>query len=157
MAGEIGDWPCDGVSTLEEIASLRGIQAALQPKDAAQAASPGEEFSVAQVLKSAENGDEGVKSLLERMARTLGLVIGQMSRAFNPGKIILAGAFQSFGSAFLERLKTCYHETSRSADLPPLAVSDLGEFNGAIGAAALAVHQWKPDAKKESAKPKAKS
>jgi hypothetical protein len=48
----------------------------------------------------------------------------------------------------LERLRACFQEASRSTDLPPLAVSDLGEFNGAIGAAALAVHQWKPGAQK---------
>jgi hypothetical protein len=32
--------------------------------------------------------------------------------------------------------------------MPSLVVSDLGEFNGALGAAALAVHEWKPAAKK---------
>src|SRR5580658_8011057 len=57
LAGEIGDWPCDGASTLEEIASLRGIQAALNPRGSGQA-SPGEEFGMAQLLKAAENGDE---------------------------------------------------------------------------------------------------
>jgi len=153
-AGEIGDWPCaDGVagaalSTLEEIASLRGLQAALASNGAAQVAAEGAEFGVPQLLKAAQEGDETVRSLMDRVARTLGLVISQLNRAFNPGKIILAGALPAFGGAFLNRLGECFREASRSADLPPLAVSDLGEFNGAIGAAALAVHQWQPESER---------
>ena len=154
LAGEIGDWPCadgeagEGVSTLEGIASLRGIQAALSSGGAAQMASEGEEFGVEQLVRAAQEGDERVRLLLDRAAKKLGLVISQLNRAFNPGKIILAGSFPAFGGAFLDRLRECFQEASRSADLPPLAVSDLGEFNGAIGAAALAVHQWKPGTEK---------
>jgi len=29
-------------------------------------------------------------------------------------------------------------------DIPMILNSTMGEFNGALGAAALAVHQWKP-------------
>jgi len=150
LAGEIGDWPCAdgesgaGVSTLEEIASLRGIRAALASNGAAQLAAEGEEFRVEHWVKAAQEGDEMVRILLDRVAKKLGLVISQLNRAFNPGKIILAGAFPALGGIFLDRLRECFQEASRSADLPPLAVSDLGEFNGAIGAAALAVHKWKP-------------
>jgi predicted NBD/HSP70 family sugar kinase len=154
LAGEIGDWPCASgeagasVSTLEEIASLRGLQTALAAGGAAHLAAAGEEFGVEQLLKAAQEGDETVRSLLDRVARTLGLVISQLNHAFNPGKIILAGIFPAFGGVFLERLGECFQHASRSADLPPLAVSDLGKFNGAIGAAALAVHQWKPGTEK---------
>jgi predicted NBD/HSP70 family sugar kinase len=154
LAGEIGDWPCAdgeadaGVSTLEEIASLRGIQAALAADGAAQLVAGGEEFGVEQLLRAVQEGDERVRILLDRAAQKLGLVISQLNRAFNPGKIILAGTFPALGGVFLDRLRECFQEASRSADLPPLAVSDLGEFNGAIGAAALAVHQWKPGTEK---------
>jgi N-acetylglucosamine repressor len=154
LAGEIGDWPCangesgDGVSTLEEIASLRALQLALIAGGADKLVAEGEEFGVEQLLKAARDGDETVRGFLDRVARTLGLVISQLNRAFNPGKIILAGTFPAFGGVFLDRLSECFQEASRSTDLPPLAMSDLGEFNGAIGAAALAVHQWKPGAEK---------
>jgi predicted NBD/HSP70 family sugar kinase len=150
QAGEIGDWPCAdgetgaGVSTLEEIASLRGIRAALAASGAARLAAEGHESGVEHWVKAAQEGNETVRSLLDRVAKKLGLVISQLNRAFNPGKIILAGAFPVLGDPFLQRLQECFQEASRSADLPPLAVSDLGEFNGAIGAAALAVQKWKP-------------
>jgi len=157
LAGEIGDWPCapaalDGqelpspLPTLEEIASLRGIQAFLAANGKANPlhAQLGAEFSLAQLLKAARDGDETIITLLERVTSTLGLVVSQLHRAFNPDKIILAGAFPAFGGAFLDRVKHSFQQFSRSDDMPPLVVSDLGEFNGALGAAALAVHEWKP-------------
>ncbi|HEY3860602.1 MAG TPA: ROK family transcriptional regulator [Verrucomicrobiae bacterium] len=149
LAGEIGDWPCaagdgsESVSTLEEIASLRGIQAALASSGAAHLAG-GHELSVTHLLKAAQDGDPAVQKLMERLARTLGLVMSQLNHAFNPGKIILAGAFPALGEPFLDRLRICFRQASRCEELPPVAGSALGEFNGAIGAAALAVHQWKP-------------
>jgi len=157
LAGEIGDWPCAPASlegadpsghlpTLEEIASLRGIQACLAAhgKEKPLYAQLGAEFSLARLLQAEREGDEMIVKLLERMASTLGLVAAQMNRAFNSGKIILAGAFPAFGGAFLERVRKSFQEFSRSEDLPRVVVSDLGEFNGALGAAALAVHEWKP-------------
>jgi N-acetylglucosamine repressor len=155
LAGEIGDWPCaqgvraDGtvaVQTLEEIASLRGIQAYLasQGRSHPLHAQLGGEFNLGQLLKAARDGDETIVKLLERIATTLGLVISQLNRAFNPGKIILAGVFPAFGAGFLEKVRHSFRDFSRSEDLPRLVVSDLGEFNGALGAAALAVHEWKP-------------
>jgi glucokinase len=152
LAGEIGDWPCvldtpgDGIATLEEIVSLRSIQAFLAGNGFSHPprAAAGPELDLAQLVRAGEAGDKAVQALLKRVARTLGLVISQLNRAFNPSKIILAGAFPAFGGAFLERLQEQFQTSSRTADLPPLVLSGLGEFNGAIGAAALAVHQWQP-------------
>jgi len=157
LAGEIGDWPCaptaplrpgssSRLPSLEEIASLRGIQAFLASNGHANPlhAQLGAEFSLAQLLKAARDGDETIIKLLERVASTLGLVACQLERAFNSGKIILAGAFPAFGSAFLERVRESLQESCHSEKPTHLVVSDLGEFNGALGAAALAVHEWKP-------------
>jgi predicted NBD/HSP70 family sugar kinase len=156
LAGEIGDWPCPPSAlgncssaerwpSLEEVASLRGMQTFLTTKGHKPLHMQlGSHFNLAQLLKGAQDGDETLVELLERVALTLGLVASQLNRAFNSGKIILAGAFPSFGNVFLDRLKQSFQQLSRSEDLPPLVVSDLGEFNGALGAAALAVHEWKP-------------
>jgi predicted NBD/HSP70 family sugar kinase len=148
LAGEVGDWPCvandqkhpDGFATLEEIASLRGIQASL----AGESSLAGGEFNISQLQKTAQEGNKNVEALLDRLARTLGLVLSQLNCAFNPGKIILAGVFPAFGNVFLEKLREHFRAASRAQELPRLVISDLGEFNGAIGAAALAVHEWKP-------------
>jgi hypothetical protein len=71
-----------------------------------------------------------------------------LERAFNSGKIILAGAFPAFGSTFLDQVRQSFQEFCHSEKAMHLVVSDLGEFNGALGAAALAVHEWKPVADK---------
>lgn len=156
LAGEIGDWPCASGSnggqpagslpTLEEIASLRGIQAHLAAtgKPNSLHAQLGAEFSLTHLLRAARAGDPLIVQLLETVATTLGLVASQLERAFNPDKIILAGAFPAFGAEFLGRVKQSFREFSRSDGTPALVVSDLGEFNGALGAAALALHEWKP-------------
>jgi N-acetylglucosamine repressor len=161
LAGEIGDWPCapsgcdgqprpDRLPSLEEVASLRGIQAFLiaDGKVHPEHAQLGADFSLAHLLKAVRDGDETVVQLLERVASALGLVCSQLNRAFNPGKIILAGAFPVLGVSFLDAVRRSFRQFSRTEDLPSLVVSDLGEFNGALGAAALAVHQWVPTSKK---------
>jgi hypothetical protein len=56
----------------------------------------------------------------------------------------LAGVFPAFGSAFLGLVEENFQKFSRGQELPALVVSDIGEFSGALGAAALAVHEWKP-------------
>jgi len=78
------------------------------------------------------------------VARTLGLLLSQLNRAFNPSMIIMAGGLTVFGNLFLERLKRNFQLFSPPGELPRVVNSSLGEFNGAIGAAALAVHEWKP-------------
>ena len=163
LAGEVGDWPCvpvpgrsesgtAQVQTLEEIASLRGIQTFLagHGKSNPLYAQLGADFNLAQLLKAARDGDDLILRYLDRMALTLGMLLGQLNRAFNPGKIILAGVFPVFGAAFLEKVRHGFREFSRSDELPRLVVTDLGEFNGALGAAALAVHEWRPVPNKRS-------
>jgi N-acetylglucosamine repressor len=84
-------------------------------------------------------------------ARTVGLVLSQLNCALNPVKVILSGEFPTFGTAFLERVTESFRETSPGGELPPLVISDLGKFNGAIGAAALAVQEWQPGAEARAA------
>jgi len=81
---------------------------------------------------------------LENAARTLTLVLSQLNLAFNPAKIILAGAITGFGETFLNQLKQNVAKFSQTAQIPEIVNSSLGDFNGALGAAALAVQQWKP-------------
>jgi predicted NBD/HSP70 family sugar kinase len=149
----VGDWPCfvnsnDGASSfvrLEEIASLRGIQASL----ATSSTLAGRAFDVSELHKAAKDGDKAIAALLECLARTIGQVISQLNCAFNPGKVILAGIFPAFGADFLEKLHEHFRSSSSADNLPRVSLSDLGEFNGAIGAAALAVHEWKPESQRK--------
>ncbi len=158
-AGEIGDWPCalyargNGASPakhctrLEEIASFESVQNRLALSVAPGPnllAAPGTEVSLAGLLQAAEAGDKAVLGILDRAAQTFGLALNQLNCAFNPEKIILAGVFTTFGDVFLRRLNQNLKAFAPDSGVPPVVNSKLGDFNGALGAAALAVHEWKP-------------
>jgi N-acetylglucosamine repressor len=81
---------------------------------------------------------------LDDAAQTFGLALNQLHCAFNPELVVLAGVFTAFGDLFLDRLNARLKDFAPRAGAPKVVNSKLGTFNGALGAAALAVHQWKP-------------
>ncbi len=148
-AGEIGDWPsalapraggkgCKGFATLEEVASFKSVQEELAPAGSKR------EVTVKQLVEAAQAGDKRVLQVLDNAARTFGLALAQLNCAFNPEKIIMAGAFTAFGDLFLDRLNHYAKDCLMEGSTMRVVNSTLGEFNGAFGAAALAVHEWKP-------------
>jgi hypothetical protein len=60
---------------------------------------------------------------------------------------VLAGVLTEFGDLFLSRLNQELAAFAPLAGAPKVVNSTLGRFNGALGAAALAVHEWKPVSK----------
>jgi len=160
-AGEIGDWPCvmervngaggsplgQPFTRLEDVASFKVVQnrlaaAARKQPDSSAAARP--EVPVEALVQAALAGDEIVLGFLDQVAHTFGQVLNQLNCAFNPQKIILAGAFTVFGDVFLRRLQQSLNTFAPPSGAPLVVNTQLGPFNGAIGAAALAVHEWKP-------------
>lgn len=117
VAGEIADWPC--------VQTVKGKETILRLEDVVS-------------LRALKNGD------LKHSARALATVLLQLNLAFNPAKIILAGAMTSVGQDFLNLVHENMKMISESSNVPQVRNSDLGDFNGALGAAALAVHHWKP-------------
>jgi N-acetylglucosamine repressor len=157
-AGEIREWPCTPAlngelpaasipfATLEETASFQAIRERLAHQERRGEAlqnTRGSDAVLAYLLAAVQEGDKEIIGMLEGMAETLALVVTQLNAALNPEKFILAGVFTALGNFFLERLQ---HYLQRFTPAPPPRVvnSELGDFNGALGAAALAVHQWKP-------------
>jgi glucokinase len=146
-AGEIGDWPCavgaangtsrspgkTTVARLEEIASLQSLRDHVAVPSGTE-----------RLVQAARAGDKGVLAFLDRVADAFGLALNQLNCAFNPEKIILAGTIAAFGDLFLERLERRLRSYAPPGGAPAVTASELGPFNGALGAAALAVHEWKP-------------
>jgi N-acetylglucosamine repressor len=143
-------WQCTGLMALEKIASIPAILNAVS-----QGITAGEST----ILKHVENpisfddvayafakGDPYVRSVLADVARTLGWVCAQLNSLFNPAKIILAGPLVELGDEFLEPLQTAVNQFCAESDeaVPVIVDSELGSFGGALGAAALALHEWKP-------------
>jgi N-acetylglucosamine repressor len=154
-AGEIGDWPCplangSGASVqgklftrLEEIASLQSLRSRLGMEPGSRTEGT-PEAPLEDLVHAALAGDRIVLEFLDGVAEVFGLVLNQLNCTFNPEKIILAGAFTSFGELFLGRLERSLTAFAPAGGAPPVVNSQLGPYNGAIGAAALAVHEWKP-------------
>lgn len=158
-AGEIRDWPCalaparNGATaaggpfaTLEEIASFQAIRQRLAQQEARGETlnARGTQGLLGYLLAGMEKGDKEILAMLEKIAEVLALVTAQLNSALNPEKFILAGALTVLGRHFLERLEFHLARFTPGMELPRIVNSELGEFNGALGAAALAVHQWKP-------------
>ncbi|MDB6028761.1 MAG: family transcriptional regulator [Verrucomicrobiales bacterium] len=118
LAGEIADWPC--------------------PESPASSGQSITRLEEAVSLRALKKGD------IAGAANVLATVLLQLNLAFNPAKIILAGAMTTFGEDFLNLIQENLKSLADSSEVPKVVNSQLGDFNGAIGAAALAVHHWKP-------------
>jgi N-acetylglucosamine repressor len=140
-AGEIGSWPNPvsvgpSAQTLEEAASLRAIL------EAASSAT-GRRMEITSLKAAIQLGDPRVQRVLEQAATVHAAICRQLQLLFDPERIIVVGPLAEFGSAVLSPILA---EANRRNPLPPVVVvnSTFGEFGGALGAAALALHRWKP-------------
>ncbi|WDI41632.1 ROK family transcriptional regulator [Bremerella sp. P1] len=157
LAGEIGNWPCERLEDdsrelvpLERIASVWAILDQLAARMAA-----GEKTALSlkrnrvvleDMLAAAEKQEPLVLDVLQSAASAVGRVIAQISLLLNPEKIIVAGPLAKLTDAFLEPIRQVVYPLSNTkhARAPRIVASEFGMHGGALGAAALAVHQWKP-------------
>jgi glucokinase len=150
LAGEIGGWPCGRGSTLEQRASISSLIATLET-----AARKGQATSLElrrdrlmldDVLRVARNGDALVLRALRRMGQTIGEVFAQLNLLLNPQRIIIGGPLASFEAEFVQVVRETVEPSaaSRHATMPVIVGSQLGEFAGALGGAALAARHWSP-------------
>ncbi|PQO26348.1 hypothetical protein C5Y96_20115 [Blastopirellula marina] len=157
LAGEIGNWPCewsvDGSPAfvpLERIASVRAIldRLARQITSGAKCAVPLKRNRVAleDMVTAAENEEALVLDVLQLAASVVGRVIAQISLLLNPEMVIVAGPLARLTAAFLEPIRQVVYPLSNTkhARAPRIVASEFDMHGGALGAAALAVHQWKP-------------
>jgi N-acetylglucosamine repressor len=141
-------WLCQPLQPLEQIASVPAILAAIAAQDGRtttiQLKNHAIEFE--QVVAAARAGDSLVTGVLKNVAQTLGWVVCQVNGLFNPQKIILAGPLVELGDTFLLPLQQAVDAfcAELHQEAPQVVDSELGSFNGALGAAALALHEWKP-------------
>jgi N-acetylglucosamine repressor len=168
QAGEIGRWRCPWPARpearffandesalaenmeLQEIASARAILAALerarQAKEKTVLAAHSEPLIFADVVRAAQQRDSLTTEVIGVAAEMLGVAVGQMVLTLNPSTVIFAGSLTLLGDTLLVPLRERVAkmlETS-GVDVPAIVNSTMGEYSGALGAAALAVHEWKP-------------
>jgi glucokinase len=167
-AGEIGrwrvPWPDSPVARLfcsrdeekapdaelEDVASARAMVAALEKarstREKTILARQRGPLAFSDVVRAAQQRDPITMQVLEASAEMLGRTVSQLIFALNPSKVILAGPLTSLGDSFLGPLRIAVKKALKAyeTDIPLILNSTMGEFNGALGAAALAVHQWNP-------------
>ncbi|MGE4488894.1 MAG: ROK family protein [Kiritimatiellales bacterium] len=161
-AGEIGSWRCPAfvvnngsVQTdspyieLEEAASVRAVLENLRTavKNGKSSSLPKSGLTVNHIIQAYQGGDPLTVAHLNKAADALGWLAGQIAVLLDPEKIIFSGAFMLLGKPFLDRIREAIseHVHLRHVKCPELAASELGEFNGALGAAAQIVHHWTPE------------
>lgn len=160
MAGEIGGWPCspaDGdphsplSNTLEHMASVRAVLQQLT--EAAQGGAKtslklrtNRTVTIEEMLHAARDGDPLVATVLRQTAAFIGWTICQINLLLNPEQIVIAGPLAELDHAFLKPVREVVEGLTPQlhARVPRIVASQIGEFGGALGAAALAVHHWRP-------------
>jgi glucokinase len=166
-AGEIGRWVCPKLPKagaffsnngevpgkkmeLQEVASVRAILGALE-----RARQAGKKtllsrregpLNFADVLDAAKQRDHLTLEIIGVAAETLSWAVSELSFVLNPSRVILAGPLTLLGETMLQPLREGAQELLQEsgADVPAIVNSTMGEYSGALGAAALAVHEWKP-------------
>jgi N-acetylglucosamine repressor len=142
-------WHCQALRPLEEIASIPAIIEAVSAavkKNRSSFFKNTKAIAFADIVVAARHGDETVRRVLENVAQSLAWIICHANTLVSPEKIILAGPLAELGDLFLAPLgKTVERFCSEFGHrIPAISKSELGTFNGALGAAALALHEWKP-------------
>ncbi|NQU39841.1 MAG: ROK family protein [Lentisphaerae bacterium] len=165
-AGEIGFWRCpvyratshgslrpiqkSGPRELEEIASVRAIHDSLAHAIAAGRRSAlgdrSRSLNAEHIVDAYLAHDRLTRSVINAAAGSLGWAIAHLSFCLAPEQVILAGPLASLGDDFLNSIAQVSRACFAATGLPPpsIAMSALGPYSGALGAAALVVDQWKP-------------
>ncbi len=150
VAGEIGGWPCERGRTLEQLASLSALGEqlleALRNGEQSSLVVRRNRITAADLVSAAQGGDELVLDALWQAGQIVGKVVAQMNLLLNPEKVILAGPLGQLEDAFVQSVREAVEPYSRPphAAAPLVIGSQLGEFGGALGGAALAAQRWEP-------------
>lgn len=145
LSGEIGHivvepdgLPCEcgGRGCLETVASLGAVLAAAHARGA-RVESP------AHLREAAAAGDPAVLGALAHAAERVGRVLAVLCNAFGPSVLVIGGELADTGAALLEPLEAALRAGTAPFTRPRLDLrrAVLGEYGGALGGIALALHE----------------
>jgi len=145
LSGEIGHTVVDpdGVSCgcgshgcLETRASIPAVLAAVRERGAGVG-------SAAELVAAAASGQPAVTAALAEVGRLVGRVLAGLCNAVGPGVLVLGGELADTGPALLapleEELRA--HVVPFARDAIDLRRAALGDYGGALGGIALALHE----------------
>jgi predicted NBD/HSP70 family sugar kinase len=154
-AGEAGRWPTgdalaaksnNGVESLRADGTLESHVAVSGLLKRYAAATGRDVPTFGEFAERISRRDARALELLREATSQLGRFLVQVNLLLNPQRIILAGRLPELGDVVLAPLREALEAAGPGSPghKPELTVSELGEFGGALGAAALTVHEWKP-------------
>ena len=165
-AGLMGRWGCTldpdiagwfgaprgdtGAVELQEVASARSIARAIRSAIFAGETSLLQKvrgpIPLKDVIEAARQRDAVTLRVLGQAAAVLGRAIGKLALVTDVALVIFAGPLTQLGDIFLDPVRENVARTVGETGLKPLEVvnSSIGDFGGALGAAALALEEWKP-------------
>lgn len=139
-------WPME--ARLERVASVPAVLAAAQrgmeQGETTSLDSTRGELTIDDVAAAVRGGDAFALSLVRAVGRVHGWVAHQLNELFDPEKIIFAGPLADLGEPFLVTIRETARQLDSTGREPVIAQSTLGRYGGAVGAAALALDQWRP-------------
>ena len=99
------------------------------------------EITGAEIIALAQQGDHLCRKLMDDATHYLSLLMWQLCAAFDPDVFVLGGGLLKAGDTFLGPVReqlTCYHYPAELEPRFRIAVSELGDTAGVLGAAKLA-------------------
>jgi predicted NBD/HSP70 family sugar kinase len=150
LGGEIRGWNCPVYNAvdekwewrpgqvLEKHASVGGVL----KRDAELRGKP-LEFDA--WVDAVRKGDKHALLALREVSAIHGWAVAQMVQLIDPEMVVLAGPLTTLGEAYLDGVtKTAQEFESDYHPNVAIRISELGEYGGAVGAAALALERWRP-------------
>ncbi|HSJ01038.1 MAG: ROK family protein [Verrucomicrobium sp.] len=150
LGGEIRGWNCPVYNAVDEKWEWRSggtfekyasVTAALTRYHELS----GQDLELDAFLGAVKNGDAHALVAVREVAAVHGWAIAQMVQLIDPEIVVLAGPLTALGDLYLDpvrnfalQFESDYHPSV------PILISELGEFAGAVGAAALALEKWRP-------------
>ncbi|MCH2207206.1 MAG: ROK family transcriptional regulator [Lentisphaerales bacterium] len=152
LCGEIEYWKCPGVGEigqLPELGELVSSSAIITQVE--EQLTAGAESSlikgcgIKDILKAFQEGDSLAVKVIGKSIPVLAWALGQMSLALAPKKLLLAGDFAELKDSWHLPLKEALDEYYNGLPMQPpiIALSTLGESCAALGAASMAVQNWR--------------
>lgn len=152
LCGEIEYWKCPGSSInktlpeLGELTSSRGIIKRIQNSvDSKNSGVKMDELNIADVISLFIQNNPEVVKVVDHSISVLSWALGQMSLLIAPQKFVLSGDFTTLGDKWLvpiqQGLSNYYNNLPMSP--PKVILSTLGENSAALGAASIAVQNWR--------------
>jgi len=136
LAGEVGhttlqlDGPPCSCGRLGCAEALIGFRAMLPPETPA---------TLAEVQQRLDDGQADSADAVARAGRYLGMLLGNLTASYDPGRIVLGGPAIELGAALLQpAFQVLERHASAGMQAPTVTISRFGADAVAVGAAALA-------------------